>query len=405
MCLGGTAPWDETGGMMPFILVALIGLCAGLAAGCVSSGTHEQALAELERARTAAARTVAELDGYKKQAAAEAEAFRKKSAQDLAALKEDKAKLAADLQAARTSAAEAQAVLDAIGKSLAAEQESRRDVEGQVKKLQDRSEKLQQTLSETNTRVATIEKEKEQFATALVEARDQGKELATKLATEQVKVAILREDKQRLLSGTTTARDEIARMQSTLQQQEERLKALETEKAKLEQERAAKEAEIQRLAKVQEDLAKLFEADLAKGDIRIRQIRDRLTVSIADRLLFESGQGQVKPVGLRVLKQLADLLRTLSDKQVRIEGHTDNVPMGDKRRDKFPTNWELSTVRAANVARYLVEEAGIDRALLSSGGYADTRPVADNETEEGRKANRRIDITLTQKDPADSLGR
>ncbi len=391
---------------MSFVRVTLVGLCAVLATGCVSSDTHQQALAELERARTAAARTAADLDGYKKQAAAEAEAARKKSAQDLAALKEDKARLAADLHSAKASAAEAQAALDTTDKSLAAEQEIRRDLEGQVKKLQDRIEKLQQALSETSTRVAAIEKEREQFAAALAGARDQGKELATKLATEQVKVAILREDKQRLLSGTTTAREEVARMQVTLQQQEERLKSLEAEKAKLEQERAAKDAStLLLLSRAQEDFARSFEAEMVRGDILIVPNRDRLTVGIADRLLFESGQNQLKPAGLKILNLVAEIIKTAPDRQVRVGGHTDDVPIKEKLRDKFPTNWELSASRAASVVRYLIEQGGVDRSLLSAAGYADTKPVAGNDTEVGRKANRRIDITLSPKDPADSVGR
>ncbi|MDE3242472.1 MAG: OmpA family protein [Nitrospirota bacterium] len=388
--------------MMSFIRVALVGLCAMLAAGCVSSDTHRQALAELERARTSASRTAADLDAYKKQAAAEAEAARKKSAQDLAALKEDKARLAADLHTAKASLAETQAALDTTGKNLAAEQENRRDLEGQVKKLQDRNEKVQQSLSETSARGAALEKEKEQFAAALAEARDQGKELATKLATEQVKVAILREDKQRLLSGTTTAREEVARMQVTLQQQEERLKSMEAEKAKLEQERAARDAGTLRLlSRAQEDFARSFETEMVRGDILITPNRDRLTVRIADRLLFESGQSQVKPAGLKFLKLAADLIKTAPDRQVLVEGHTDNVPIREKLRDKFPTNWELSAVRAASVARHLIEQGGVDRALLSAEGHADTKPVADNDTEEGRKANRRIEITLYPKDLAE----
>jgi chemotaxis protein MotB len=389
--------------MMPFTRVALVGFCAVLAAGCVSSGTHQQALAELERARTEAARTAADLDSYKKQAAAEAETFRKKSAQDIAALKEDKARLAADLQAAKASAAEA---LDQADKSLAAEQEGRRDIESQVKKLQDRSEKLQQTLSEASTRAATLEKDKEQLAAALTEARDQGKELATKLATEQVKVSILREDKQRLLSGTTTAREEIARMQVTLQQQEERLKTVEAEKAKQEQELAARDAGTLRLlSRTQEDFAKSFEADMVKGDILITPNRDRVTISIADRLLFESGQGRIKPAGLKILNLVAEIIKTVPDKQVRVEGHTDNAPIGDNLRDKLPTNWELSTLHAARVVRYLIEQGRVDQSMLSAVGYAGTKPAAGNDMEVGRKANRRIDITLFTKDPADIVGR
>jgi len=106
----------------------------------------------------------------------------------------------------------------------------------------------------------------------------------------------------------------------------------------------------------------------------------------------------VKPAGLQVLKQVSDILKKVTDKQIRIEGHTDNVPIGVKLRGRFPTNWELSTARATSVVRYLIEDGGVDRANLLAVGYADTRPLVANDTEEGRTANRRIEIALYPKD-------
>ena len=215
-----------------------------------------------------------------------------------------------------------------------------------------------------------------------------------------------------LMSGTTTAQEEIARLQkrageleaetaranALAKQLDERLKAEASEKARLEQERAAKEAEIQRLTRTHAELTKSLEAEIAKGDIKIKQVRDRLTINMVDRVLFDSGQSQVKPAGLQVLKQVSDILKNVTDKQIRIEGHTDNVPIGAKLKERFPTNWELSTARATSVVRYLIEEGGVDRANLLAVGYADTRPLASNDAEEGRTANRRIEIALYPKD-------
>ena len=125
---------------------------------------------------------------------------------------------------------------------------------------------------------------------------------------------------------------------------------------------------------------------------------------MVDRVLFDSGQAQVKPAGLKVLKQVSDVLKKVTDKQVRIEGHTDNVPIGVKLREKFATNWELSTARATSVVRYLIEEGGVDRTMLAAGGYADTRAVESNDTDAGKAANRRIEIVLYQKDLTDLAG-
>ncbi len=178
----------------------------------------------------------------------------------------------------------------------------------------------------------------------------------------------------------------------------ESLEAQKAEKARLEQEKAAKDREIRRLTQTHAQLRKSFEKEIAKGDIQIQQIRDRLRINMVDRILFDSGRARVKPAGLEVLKRVGDVLKNVPDKQIRIEGHTDDVPIGPKIIHRFPTNWELSTARATSVVRYLVDKGGVGEANLAAVGYADNRPVASNDTSEGRAGNRRIEIVLYPKD-------
>jgi len=180
--------------------------------------------------------------------------------------------------------------------------------------------------------------------------------------------------------------------------------ALAAEKERLEKERAAKEAEIERLTRTQQELSKSLQAEIERGDITIKQVRDRLTINMVEKVLFNSGQAQVKPAGLKILTQVSDVLKNVTDKQIRIEGHTDNVPIGVKIRDKFPTNWELSTARATNVVRFFIERGGVNRESLEAVGFADTRPVASNDTEAGRTENRRIEIVLYPRDLSQVVG-
>lgn len=180
--------------------------------------------------------------------------------------------------------------------------------------------------------------------------------------------------------------------------------ALAAEKERLEKERAAKEAEIERLTRTQQELSKSLQAEIERGDITIKQVRDRLTINMVEKVLFNSGQAQVKPAGLNVLTQVSDVLKNVTDKQIRIEGHTDNVPIGVKIRDKFPTNWELSTARATTVVRFFIDRGGVSRESLEAVGFADTRPMASNDTEAGRTENRRIEIVLYPKDLSQVVG-
>lgn len=119
--------------------------------------------------------------------------------------------------------------------------------------------------------------------------------------------------------------------------------------------------------------------------------------ALARKLEFEPGESPVKPAGLPILKQIGDLLKTATDRHVIIAGHTDNRPIGPTLKQQFLTNQELAQARAAGVARYLVDEEGLDQASLSTVGYADRQPVASNSTEEGHKKNRRIEIKLSPK--------
>src|SRR5208282_3813798 len=94
----------------------------------------------------------------------------------------------------------------------------------------------------------------------------------------------------------------------------------------------------------------------------------------------------------------AGVLKQVTDKRISIEGHTDNMPISDALKDKYPTNWELSTARATTVARFLQEKGGIDPTLLSAVGYGEYHPIASNDTVEGRAKNRRIEIVLLDKE-------
>src|SRR4029079_12188650 len=219
--------------------------------------------------------------------------------------------------------------------------------------------------------------------------------------------ASLEGERKRLLAETgekTRLQQEQSQLSASLEEERKRLKAEGEEKARLEQERAAKEDEIRRLTKTQEELSQSLKDEISKGNIKIQQVRDRLTINMIDRVLFRSGRADIKPAGLKVLKQVSDVLNKITDKQIRIEGHTDNVPISTKLQDRFKTNWELSTARATTVVRYLIDQGGAQPQALSAVGYADTHPIAGNDSEAGRSSNRRIEIVLYPKDLSQITG-
>ncbi|MBI3970341.1 MAG: OmpA family protein [Chloroflexi bacterium] len=128
------------------------------------------------------------------------------------------------------------------------------------------------------------------------------------------------------------------------------------------------------------------------GDqVTVTATQDSVIISLAGSLIFGSGSAGLRPEGQQFLEVIATTLRDLPDHNpIRVEGHTDPTPTGSTR---FPTNWDLSTARAAAAARALAEH-GIAAERLIVAGYADTQPIADNTTPEGRTRNRRVDLRI-----------
>lgn len=147
----------------------------------------------------------------------------------------------------------------------------------------------------------------------------------------------------------------------------------------------------QALTAAQADLTKGLEADIAKGHMVImQQSHGRLVISLVDRLLFDPGQRHVKPEGRKVLKKVSETVRSLPEKQVRIEGHVEDTSPGVKSKEQGGNAWELSTARATSIARYFLEEGGLDGIDLSIGVSAEPAPGNGHTGDEGH----RIDIIV-----------
>ena len=115
-----------------------------------------------------------------------------------------------------------------------------------------------------------------------------------------------------------------------------------------------------------------------------------MVVILPSDISFDTGRTEIKPAGQEALKAIAGVLRAETDRHFQVAGHTDNVPI---HTDRFASNWELSTGRALRVMHFLKEQ-GVPAATLSAAGYADVDPIGKNDSAEGRKQNRRTEITL-----------
>ncbi len=147
---------------------------------------------------------------------------------------------------------------------------------------------------------------------------------------------------------------------------------------------------LQADTKLEESLKK----ELADKDVQISRLQDQLKVTVASEILFPSGSAELSPEGVDVLRKVANAANRVQD-EVRVDGHTDSDPIAPVLAQYYPTNWELSTARAAVAVRTLEATGMVPASRLSAVGYGDSRPVAPNDSAEGKAKNRRVEIVFT----------
>ena len=131
------------------------------------------------------------------------------------------------------------------------------------------------------------------------------------------------------------------------------------------------------------------------SNVQVERTAEGIRMTIPHRVFFAPGRTELTGAGKGVLKKIAGVLNDgeYRENTVRVEGHTDDVPV-NKVRDKYPTNWELSTARACSVVRYLVSCGGVQKGRIYPAGFADTKPVAGGKSVDSRQKNRRVEITI-----------
>ena len=223
--------------------------------------------------------------------------------------------------------------------------------------------------------------------------------------TEQESRIAYEKKSQQLQSELTTTQAELEAkknkidlLEDTIDEVQERATNLneakakaEAEATKLRLEEQRRQEELKRKEEEFRDLRAELQKEIDAKEITITTLKGQLTVNLMDKILFDSGKAEIKTDGKRVLDKIAKtFLNRFPDREIRVEGHTDNVPF----RGSVLNNWDLSTQRAISAVRYLQTRAGVDPARLAAVGYAYYRPIDTNKTRDGRARNRRIEIIV-----------
>ena len=204
-----------------------------------------------------------------------------------------------------------------------------------------------------------------------------------------------------LENNLAATKDQVDAKNAEINKLEEKRTELMGQIAEMEKQLAEKEDALRKKDEVIDEMASTRKSieDSLKDQIESKQVRlesleGRLKITFVDKILFNSGSAQINQAGQQSLLSLAGILKQEPGQMIVVEGHTDDVGVGKSLKSIYPTNWELSTARATAVVRFLQDKAEITPERLSAVGYSYYKPIAENDTEDGRAQNRRIEIIL-----------
>ncbi len=151
-------------------------------------------------------------------------------------------------------------------------------------------------------------------------------------------------------------------------------------------------AQLDELSRSKSLLEQKLGQEINDKQIKLQMMEKGLVITVVGDLLFDSGKAKIKSEAYPLLDKVSAVLKdNMAQFNVGIEGHTDNIAI---KHSGWKSNWELSTARALSVVHYLAADQGISPERLSAIGYGEYRPVASNETKDGRKQNRRVEIVI-----------
>jgi chemotaxis protein MotB len=210
-----------------------------------------------------------------------------------------------------------------------------------------------------------LDQQRKDAAEAKRKCDEQQAKLDAENAAMKARLAALGQDMSKLSTNMEEAKKRMAELQK-------------------QQEAAEKRAQQYR------DMMSKFRDMIAAGKLAVEIRNGLMLVKLPDNILFDPGKVEIKQAGKDAIAQVTQILSGIEGRKFQVAGHTDNVPI---KSAKFKSNWELSTARAVEVTKLMIAD-GMDPKRLSAAGFADELPVGDNATDEGRRANRRIEIVV-----------
>ena len=340
---------------------------------------ESEALANLKQSLAAESAVRANL----KQSLAAESAARANLKQSLAAEKESAKQLQSTLQ---QSQQERQRLESELQQSQLERQRLESELHQEVSRLAAESAELEQELQRQlvqqeslNDEIGAANADRDQLSSNLEQAQHRRQQLLDQIAS-------VSDDIEAKEGALTTANQGIQQLNLQLDQAKQDQGRLETRVAQLSEQQMQEAAHF-------EALRQRLEQELNESRVEITQMKNRMTViNLTSEVLFNSGSASIKPGGRKVLDLIATSLNAYPNRAISIEGHTDNVPIGKSLR--YVSNWDLSAARALAAVDHLQRHNQVSPERLRVVGHGEFKPVASNDTDNGRQLNRRIEIRL-----------
>ena len=245
---------------------------------------------------------------------------------------------------------------------------------------------MRESLGSAHKEINRNQQQIEQTEKALDAAKMQNAMAQEEIKNNQQQIKKTEQELESARKQIVTATNELMKLESRKQDLQEELSESQVQMSML----RSIENETNRRNQIYEKFVDRLKTMIDGGQLTVSIEQGRIVINLPNNVLFKSGSAKLNPKGEEALTQIASVLSQFSDRRFQIEGHTDNKPIKSAR---FPSNWELSTSRALTVI-HLLTDMDVVPENISAAGFGEFRPRADNETEEGRQFNRRIEIIM-----------
>ena len=257
----------------------------------------------------------------------------------------------------------------------------------EISDYQRRIDELGRNIEELEGRIKQKDLEAQELSQSLTMARRHSQQIETR-------VADLRAQMTSQQTQQTEAAKKASRFERAYKNSLTRVRELQKNLVAAQKKLLRFEDRIRFQIQLEKDMKAQLSRERRRGIIQVRRAGDRVVISIASAILFKSGSAKIRSESKALLVKFSSLLRRYANREVQVQGHTDNVQISDRLAERWETNWELSAARATRVLRYFVEVGNLDPRRVSGAGMGEFRPIASNDTREGRRTNRRIEIVI-----------